>query len=71
LLVQMVAVGEGSGKLGESLQHVADYYNEVLPRQVKKLLTILEPAMILGLIVLVGTVALAVFLPIAEALGAK
>jgi type IV pilus assembly protein PilC len=71
LLVQMVAVGEGSGKLGESLQHVAEYYNEVLPRQVKKLLTILEPAMILGLIVLVGTVALAVFLPIAEALGAK
>jgi type IV pilus assembly protein PilC len=71
LMVQMVAVGEGSGKLGESLQHVADYYNEVLPRQVKKLLTILEPAMILGLIVLVGTVALAVFLPIAEALGAK
>ena len=71
LMVQMVAVGEGSGKLGESLQHVADYYNEVLPRQVKKFLTVLEPAMILGLIVLVGAVAMAVFLPIAEALGAK
>jgi len=71
LMVQMVAVGEASGTLGDSLQHVADYYNDVVPRQVKKLLTMLEPAMILGLIVLVGTVALAVFLPIAEALGAK
>jgi len=69
LMVQMVAVGESSGTLGDSLQHVADYYNDIVPRQVKKLLTILEPVMILGLIVLVGTVALAVFLPIAETLG--
>lgn len=71
LMVQMVAVGESSGTLGDSLQHVADYYNDVVPRQVKKLLTILEPVMILGLIFMVGTVALAVFLPIAETLGAK
>ncbi len=71
LMAQMVAVGEASGTLGESLQHVADYYNELVPRRVKKFLTILEPAMIVGLIVLVGTVALAVFLPIAETLGAK
>jgi len=71
LMVQMVAVGEGSGTLGESLQHVADYYNDVVPRQVKKFLTLLEPAMILGLIGLVGIVALGVFLPIADMLGAK
>jgi type IV pilus assembly protein PilC len=71
LMVQMVAVGENSGTLGDSLQYVADYYNDIVPRQVKKLLTILEPAMIIGLIVLVGTVALGVFLPIAETLGAK
>jgi type II secretory pathway component PulF len=71
LMIQMVAVGESSGTLGDSLQHVADYYNDVVPRQVKKLLTILEPVMILGLIVMVGTVALSVFLPIAETLGAK
>jgi len=71
LMVQMVAVGEGSGTLGESLQHVADYYNDVVPRQVKKFLTLLEPAMILGLIGMVGIVALGVFLPIADMLGAK
>jgi type II secretory pathway component PulF len=71
LMIQMVAVGESSGTLGDSLQHVADYYNDVVPRQVKKLLTILEPVMILGLIVVVGTVALSVFLPIAETLGAQ
>ncbi len=71
LMVQMVAVGETTGTLGDSLQHVADYYNEIVPRQVKKLLSILEPVMIVGLIVMVGTVALAVFLPIANMLEAR
>jgi type II secretory pathway component PulF len=42
-----------------------------VPRQVKKLLAILEPVMIVGLIVMVGTVALAVFLPIASMLDAR
>ena len=64
LLVQMVSVGESSGSLSETLQNVSDYYNEILPRQVKKLFTILEPVMIVFLIALVGTVALAIFLPI-------
>lgn len=71
LMVQMVAVGETTGTLGDSLDHVADYYNEIVPRQVKKLLAVLEPVMIVGLIVMVGTVALAVFLPIASMLDAR
>ena len=71
LMVQMVAVGESTGSLGDSLQHVSDYYDELVPRQVKKFLSILEPMMIIALIFMVGTVALAVFLPIATMLDAK
>ena len=71
LMVQMVAVGESTGTLGDSLQHVADYYNEIVPRQVKKLLSLLEPVMIVGLIVMVGIVALSVFLPIVSIFDAK
>jgi type IV pilus assembly protein PilC len=71
LMVRMVAVGEATGTLGDALQHVADYYNDVVPRQVKKLLSIMEPVIIVGLIVMVGTIALAVFLPIAGMLDAK
>jgi len=71
LMVQMVAVGESTGSLGDSLQHVSDYYDELVPRQVKKFLSILEPVMIIALIFMVGTVALAVFLPIATMLDAK
>lgn len=71
LMVQMVGVGEATGTLGDSLQHVSDYYNEVVPRQVKKLLSILEPVMIIGLVIMVGLVALAVFLPIVSMFDAK
>ncbi len=71
LMTQMVGIGEKTGSLGDSLQHVADYYDEMVPRQVKKFLSLLEPVMILGLIVMVGTVALAVFLPIASMLDAR
>lgn len=71
LMVQMVAVGESTGTLGDALQHVASYYDEIVPRQVKKLLAVLEPVMIVGLIFMVGTVALAVFLPIASMLDAR
>ena len=71
LMVQMVAVGEITGSLGDSLQHVSEYYDEVVPREVKKFLSILEPTMIISLVVMVGLVALAVFLPIATMLDAK
>jgi type II secretory pathway component PulF len=71
LMAKMVSVGEKTGSLGDSLQHVADYYDEMVPRQVKKLMSVLEPLIIVGLIVMVGTVALAVFLPIANMLEAR
>jgi type IV pilus assembly protein PilC len=64
LLVRMVVMGETSGNLDEALQNVADYYNQIIPRKIKKLFTILEPALMLFLIGLVGTVALSIFLPI-------
>lgn len=71
LMAKMVGVGEKTGSLGDSLQHVSDYYDEMVPRQVKKLMAILEPLIIVGLILMVGTVALAVFLPIANMLQAR
>ena len=68
LVLQMVATGESTGQLAESLQNVTDYYNEIIPKAIKKIFGLLEPAIMLGLIVLVGTVVLSVFLPITEML---
>jgi len=63
LVLQMVTTGESTGKLAESLQNVVDYYNDIIPRAIKKLFGILEPAIIVTLIVMIGTIALSVFLP--------
>ncbi len=69
LVLQMVAVGETTGSLGTALENVASYYNEVLPRQVKRMFTLLEPMMILGLVGFVGIIALSIFLPIVSLLS--
>lgn len=69
LIVRMVAVGENSGNLDDSLVHASRYYDEEIPRKLKKVLSLLEPALILSLIGIVGFVALAIFLPIMSISG--
>lgn len=64
LLIRLTVVGERTGQLDGALEQVAAYYNELLPRRVKQLLSLLEPALILGLVGIVGFVALAVILPV-------
>ncbi|MBI3871424.1 MAG: type II secretion system F family protein [Verrucomicrobia bacterium] len=64
LVIQMVAVGETTGSLGTALDNVAQYYDEMLPRLVKRMFSLFEPLMILGLVVFIGGIAMAVFLPI-------
>ena len=70
ILVRMIVTGESSGTLDSSLQSVADYYNEIVPRKIKKLFSTLEPLMTLFLVFLVGTVALAIYLPILSLMSA-
>lgn len=64
LLIRMVVMGERTGSLDKALDNVADYYNLVIPRRIKKLFGVLEPALILTLVGIVGFVALAIFMPI-------
>jgi type IV pilus assembly protein PilC len=60
----MVTMGENTGTLDKSLENVADYYNDIIPRRIKAIFTVLEPALMLFLIFLVGCIALAIYLPI-------
>jgi len=64
LLVRLVRVGERTGQLDATLEQVAGHYLDQVPKRVKQLLGLLEPALILGLVGLVGFIALAVYLPI-------
>ena len=54
LAVQMIAVGEETGKLDEMLFQVADVYDREVAAAVKRALALIEPFMIIGLAFLIG-----------------
>jgi general secretion pathway protein F len=62
LAIQMILVGEESGRLEEMLARVADVYDREVQVAVKRFLAILEPALILGLAVLIGGIVLSILL---------
>lgn len=61
--IQMLAVGEGSGKLGEMLIGISSFYEKEREIFIKRVTTMLEPALTLFVGIIVGLIALALFLP--------
>ena len=61
--VQMVAVGEDSGNLSEMLLGIADFYEKERETFIKRFTTLLEPSLTLIVGLVVGLIALAMFLP--------
>jgi len=66
LALRMIAVGEQSGTLATMLIRVADNYDKESSRNIKRLLTVMEPLLVMGMAVGVGTLAMAILLPIVE-----
>lgn len=64
LAVQMIRVGEETGQLQEMLLQVADTYDEEVRTAVKRLLTLLEPALILGLGVIIAGIIMSILVAI-------
>ncbi|MGY0398656.1 MAG: type II secretion system F family protein [Ostreibacterium sp.] len=62
--VQMVGIGEESGNLGDMLGNVASFYEEELDYRIDNLTTMLEPLIISFLAVIVGTLVIAMYMPI-------
>jgi general secretion pathway protein F len=62
LATQMILVGEESGRLEEMLTRVAEVYDREVQMSIKRFLSILEPAMILGLAVMVGGIVFSILL---------
>jgi len=62
LATQMILVGEESGRLEEMLGRVADVYDREVQVAIKRFLAILEPALILGLAVLIGGIVFSILL---------
>jgi type IV pilus assembly protein PilC len=64
VLVQMIASGEETGKLDSVLQRVSVYYDSEVETAVKTATGLIEPLMICVMGVVVGTIGLALMLPI-------
>lgn len=69
MVLQMVSVGETSGKLGETMGQVAEFYNEEIPRRMKRVFGTLEPMVTVLLIGIMGVVAISIFLPMMSLVG--
>jgi type IV pilus assembly protein PilC len=64
VLVQMIASGEETGKLDSVLERVSAYYDGEVETSVKAATSLIEPIMIAIMGVVVGTIGLALLLPI-------
>jgi type IV pilus assembly protein PilC len=64
MVVSMVDVGEQTGALPEMLMKVADNYEEEVDNAVSAMTSLLEPIMIVFLAVIVGSIVIALFLPL-------
>ena len=64
MVISMIDVGEETGQLPEMLLKVADVYDDEVDNAVQGLTSLLEPIMIVFLAVVVGTIVVALFLPL-------
>jgi len=72
MVVQMIAVGEETGAMENMLSKIADFYDDEVDAAVDALTAMLEPAMMVGLGGTVGSLLVAMYLPIfkiAETIG--
>ncbi|MCM8776706.1 MAG: type II secretion system F family protein, partial [Candidatus Omnitrophica bacterium] len=70
LLTRMVIVGEETGRMEEMLRRTAKFFRDEVDATLNILASIIEPVLIVALGVVVGTVVIAIYLPIFNLAGA-
>ena len=69
MVAGMVDVGEQTGALPDMLFRIADNYEEEVDNSVNAMTSLLEPVMIVFLAVIVGSIVIAMFLPLIVTIG--
>lgn len=64
LVVRMIGVGEQAGALTQTLDKVNQFYDREVPAAIKRMFALFEPAMIIIMGIMVGGIALSIFLPV-------
>jgi type IV pilus assembly protein PilC len=70
MVCQMIAVGESTGALDAMLGKIADFYEDEVDQAVETLTSLIEPMMMVFLGGTVGTMLIAMYLPIFKIAGA-
>ncbi|MBN2457493.1 MAG: type II secretion system F family protein [Sedimentisphaerales bacterium] len=63
-VIQMIRAGEKSGKLGQVCDKISIFYEKKLQASIKSVITLIEPLMIIILGSIIGTIAIALLLPV-------
>ncbi|MDG2085389.1 MAG: type II secretion system F family protein [Planctomycetota bacterium] len=69
MVCRMIAIGERSGSLEQLLEKVSQFYDSEVRSTVKQLTSLIEPFLILIMGGVVGTMVLAMFLPLLQMIG--
>ena len=63
-IIQMLRAGEKSGKVGQVCDKISVFYEKKLQHSIKSVMTLIEPLMITILGAIIGTIAIALLLPV-------
>jgi type IV pilus assembly protein PilC len=69
MVSQMIGIGEQTGALDAMLGKIADFYEQEVDSAIANLLTLIEPAMIAFLGVTIGSIVIAMYLPLFTLIG--
>ena len=69
MVVSMVEVGEETGALPDMLMKIADSYDDDVDNAVAAMTSIIEPLLIIFLAIVVGTIVIALFMPLVSIIG--
>jgi len=67
--IDMIKVGEATGSLDEMLTSVADFMDEQIETRMGRILTLIEPLMLVFMGIIVAMILIAIYLPLVSALG--
>ena len=69
MVVQMISVGESTGAMDTMLQKIADFYEDEVEQAVEGITKLIEPFMMVFIGGIVGTILIAMYLPIFSVAG--
>jgi type IV pilus assembly protein PilC len=70
LATQMMKVGESTGSLEEMLANVADFYDEEIDSNLTTLVSLMEPAMLIFMALIIAVMLMAIYMPLIKSYSA-